>query len=324
MKSPRDERLSIWLGGVVQIHVTRACDLSCFNCTQGSNLAGKPVMITPEQFEEACISLKGYPGVVGMFGGNPVLHPQFDELCRIMRKHIPYRQRGLWCNNLRGKAAIARITFNPMYSNLNVHVQREPYEEMVRYWPEAAHVVKGLDPAWPEAAGRTEDVVGDARHSPPWVAMRDLDRLPGGLENTEENRWRLIGECDVNQFWSAMICVVKGELRGYFCEIAGAQAMLHQNEPDWPDLGMPITPGWWNQGIRAFEDQVRYHCHRCGIPLRGFGELAVSGTTEQTSQTHQLMYRPKIKGRKVEIVTSHTQLGERLVRATDYIENSGA
>ena len=59
-------------------------------------------------------------------------------------------------------------------------------------------------------------------------------------------------------------------------------------------------------------------------PLRGFGELAVSGTTEQTSQTHQLMYRPKIKGRKVEIVTSHTQLGERLVRATDYIENSGA
>ena len=49
---------------------------------------------------------------------------------------------------------------------------------------------------------------------------------------------------------------------------------------------------------------MRYHCHRCGIPLRGFGELAVSGTTEQTSQTHQLMYRPKIKGRKVEDAAS--------------------
>ena len=58
-------------GGVMQIHITRACDLACFGCTQGSNLAGKVTMITPENFEKACASLVDYFGVVGIFGGNP-------------------------------------------------------------------------------------------------------------------------------------------------------------------------------------------------------------------------------------------------------------
>ena len=54
-------------GGVIQIWVTRACDRSCFGCTQGSNLAGPPGFITTEQFEQACISLKNYFGIIGIF-----------------------------------------------------------------------------------------------------------------------------------------------------------------------------------------------------------------------------------------------------------------
>ena len=321
MKSPRDRRPGIWRQGVLQIHVTRACDLACFNCTQGSNLAGKPVMITPEQFETACQSLDGYFGVVGVFGGNPAMHPKFAELCEIMRRHIPFEQRGLWCNHPKGKAAVMRETFNPQYSNLNVHLVREAYDEFAAGWPECKPYLKGLDPSWPEAAGKPNHIVGDARHSPPWVAMQDLDVLPGGVENTEENRWKLIGTCDVNQHWSSLIGVFRGELRGWFCELAGDQAMLHQHDPAWPDLGVPIVPGWWNQPMSAFEAQARWHCHRCGIPLRGYGELAVGGTTEQCSQTHADIYTPKKAGRPVELVTLQMQLGKRLERATDYVQN---
>ena len=207
MKSPQDRRPSIWRQGVLQIHVGRACDLACFNCTQGSNLAGKPVVMTPDQFEQACISLKGYFGVIGVFGGNPTIHPQFSELCAIMRKHLPQEQCGLWSNHPRGKGADCRATFNPAYSNLNVHLVREAYDEFARDWPECKRVLKGLDTSWPEAEGKPNDIVGDARHSPPWVAMRDLDVLPDGhggtMPNTEENRWRLVGACDVNQYWSS-------------------------------------------------------------------------------------------------------------------------
>ena len=46
MKSPRDHRKGIWRNGVLQVWITRACDNSCFRCTQGSNLGGKPGMIT--------------------------------------------------------------------------------------------------------------------------------------------------------------------------------------------------------------------------------------------------------------------------------------
>lgn len=288
-------------GGILQIWVTRACDKACFGCTQGSNLGGKPGMMTPGQYAEAVESLRGYFGIVGMFGGNPAIHPQFDELCRILRESwVPFDQRGLWCNHPRGKGAICRETFSPKYSNLNVHLDREAAEEFARDWPEAAPYVKGVD--------------GDSRHSPVYVAMQDVI-------DDEAERWRLIADCDINRYWSAMVGVFRGELRAWFCEIAGAQAMLHQHEPDYPDTGLPLTPGWWRAPIEAYEQQIRYHCHRCGIPLRGRGELAIGGTTEQVSKTHAEIYRPKIKGREVQVVETLEQLGDRLPKATDYIEN---
>lgn len=316
----------------MQIHVTRACDLGCFNCTQGSNLGGKPVMMTPEQFEEVCKAVKGYFGVVGVFGGNPCLSPHFADICKIMRGQIPWEQRGLWSNHPRGKGSHCRVTFNPRYSNLNVHLVRDAYDEFSRDWPECVPFLKGLDPDWPEAKSITNRDersrrVGDARHSPPWVAMQDVDVLPDGnggtMENTEENRWKLIAGCDVNQLWSSLFGVFRGELRFWFCELAAAQAMLHQNDPNWPDTGLPVTPGVWNQPMSAFEHQARFHCHRCGIPLRGYGELAIGGTTEQVSESHADIYKPKSKGREVQLVTLQSQLGKPLERATDYIQNSG-
>ena len=365
MKAPSDLRPTIWRGGVLQIHITRACDKACFGCTQGSNLGGKPVMMTVEQLDEALHSIKGYFGVVGIFGGNPVLNPDFYAMCELLRWHFPHEQRGLWCNHPKGMGAVCRQTFCPEVSNLNVHLDREAYDEFAKDWPESIPVLKGLghhlDRAlyddlcgdfikcrdlmagmgiridrekfndfcrgwpeclgvidglghWPEAVGLGPDRVGDSRHAPPFVAMQDV--VPD-----ESKRWELIAGCDVNQFWSSMICVFRGELRAYFCELAAAQAMLHQNEPDYPDLGLPLTPGWWKQGMDAFGAQVRYHCHACGIPLRGYGNLAIGGTTEQVSETHRSIYNPKTRGRSVQVVTDLVQLGNPLERATDYVQN---
>jgi hypothetical protein len=316
MKAPSDKR-NVWRGGVLQIWVTRACDMACFHCTQGSNLGGKPGIISVDQYAEALASLEGYFGVVGMFGGNPAVHPQFGRLCKALRESwVPFEQRGLWCNHPRGNGSIARITFNPQYSNLNVHVSREAYNEFARDWPESVPYLKGLALEWPEARGLPVHRVGDARHSPVYVAMQDLPEL------TDEERWQLIGRCDVNQYWSAMICIFRGELRAYFCEIAGAQAMLHQYEPDYPDLGLLVKPGWWRKSMAAFEEQVKYHCFACGFPLRGYGDLAIGGELEQVSKTHASIYKPKVRGRQVELVDQLEQVKpDALVRGTDYIQN---
>ena len=300
LKSPRDRR-PVWRGGVIQIWVTRACDKACYGCTQGSNLGGKSAMISVDQFATACDSLKDYYGVIGVFGGNPCLHPQFDELCKVMREKIPFEQRGLWSNNLIGHGSTARITFNPAVSNLNVHEDQKALHEIMESWPEAAPYVKGYK--------------SDSRHSPPFVAMKDV--VPD-----EADRWKLIAECDINKYWSAMVCVFRGQLRAYFCEIAGAQAMLHQHETDYPDLGRLVTSRWWDQPMGVFDEQAKFHCHSCGVPLKGFGGLANSvDVKEQVSKTHESIYKLKIPERGLEVVESLGQLEPRLKKVTDYIEN---
>ena len=122
-----------------------------------------------------------------------------------------------------------------------------------------------------------------------------------------------------------MIGVFRGQLRGYFCEIAGGMSMLHQNDPDWPDTGVKIEAGWWRKGIEDFAPQVRFCCHRCGVPLKGHGSLAQASDTEgveQTSKTHSDVYLPKHPQRVVQIVTKPEEMSAgALGRFTDYIGN---
>ena len=314
MVAPGQHRPGKWRGGVIQVHVTRACDKACFNCTQGSELAGRTHFMPVEMFEQAVKSLKGYTGVVGVFGGNPALHPLFEDLCDVLIRHVPREQRGLWCNHPihPAKARKMRETFDPAVSNLNCHLDDSAYRMFKEGWPECSPF--GMDK--------------DSRHSPVFVAMKDI-----GL--TEEQRWDLISRCDINQHWSAMIGMFRGELRAWFCEVAGAQSILHQDEPDYPDTGLDPTQAfcerwqeqpdklWWQLSMRHFKDQVRKHCHECGVPLRGEGVLAQAredldanalamvdpNPKEQCSETHAAVFRPKRKHRRVELVTVPEQLG---------------
>jgi len=300
MISPGMRRPNKRCGGVMQIHITRACNLTCFNCTQGSNLRGPYSFMTPENFELSCKSLLNpdYFGTIGVFGGNPAIHPQFDKICGIMRHYFSQKQCGLWCNNLMGKGGAARKTFNPAVSNLNVHLDHEAFAEFKRDWPESLPF--GL--------------IDDSRHSPVFVSMQDVIRNKG-------KRWELIANCDINKHWSAMICEFRGELRGYFCEIAGAQAMLHQTEPNYPDLGVAVEPRWWQKSMKDFKEQVRHHCHQCGVPLRGYGTLAQAGEegVEYVSITHNNIYSTKKKGRKVQLITTPEQLESRNLVFIDYL-----
>lgn len=301
MIAPSMRRKAAWRGGIIQIHITRSCDKSCFGCTQGSNLSGKTGFIPVEKFREAVLTLRDYFGVVGVFGGNPALHPKFDELCDILIQEIPYERRGLWCNHPKGKGSIMRKTFNPHVSNLNVHLDQSAFDEFKRDWPES----------------RPFGLKEDSRHSPVYVAMKDV------IED-ESERWDLISKCDINQQWSSMIGMFRGELRAWFCEIAGAQSILHQYEEDYPDTGVPVTSGWWRKSMQDYAQQVRKHCHECGVPLRGYGSLAQDESgREQVSQSHASIYTPKRPEREVQLVQLRTEVSEQALKSVvDYVGNS--
>jgi hypothetical protein len=307
MVPPSKPRKNAWRGGIIQIWVTRSCDKACFGCTQGSNLAGKSTDITPEQFEEAVLSLKGFWGVYGVFGGNPAVAKHFEAYCEILRKHVPQEQCGLWCNKLFGKGKIAAKTFNPKVSNLNVHLDQAAFDEFKRDWP----------------GSRPFGLKEDSRHAPVYVAMQDVVDADGN-HIPEAEQWDKIANCDINQNWSSMICVFRNQLRGFFCEIAGAQAMLHQHEPDYPDTGVAVVPGWWQRPMTDFAAQVRLHCKACGVPLRGYGSLAQDESgIEQVSATHASIYNPKRVGREVQLVQLRSEVSEEaLTRVTDYVQNS--
>lgn len=303
MVSPGQRRPDAYRGGIIQLMLGRACNLACVGCTQGSQLAGRAPFMTPEQADVALRSLEGYWGVVGFFGGSPTLSPHFKEICSIARRYFPREQLGLWSNNLHGKGAIARATFNPAVSNLNMHMSHEAAAEFRRDWPESAGHLVGL--------------AGESRHSPPWVAMRDMQDM------TDAERWSLVATCDVNQKWSALVGVIGGEVLGYFCEIAYAQAALHEGDPEWPVVGVPAVPGWWQQPMGAFRAQVEQHCMACGVPLKGRGDLAVTGTVEHVSETHASIFKLKRPaGKTVVLACSRADLGGSVGVMTQYIQNA--
>ena len=62
---------------VIQIEVTNACHLSCANCSRFVGHHKRPFYMSLSDVEQAIKSLDGYPGRIGLMGGEPALHPEF-------------------------------------------------------------------------------------------------------------------------------------------------------------------------------------------------------------------------------------------------------
>lgn len=243
MKAPTDKS-----NDTIQVIVTRACDLyHCSNCTQLLPFRRDPLHMRLDVFADALASLADWPGIVGVFGGNPCVHPQFPELCRIIAEIIPPHRRGLWTNNIRGHGEIAAKTFGRGRLNLNAHANPEAAAEMDRWFP-----------------GR---VIATSRSRPSWHSPILIDRRDVGVSDAE---WPAIREtCDINLRWSAAIAERDGRAYGYFCEVAAAlDGVRGENH------GIPVEPGWWRWKMDRFTGQVEQCCDRgCGVPLAGVGHL---------------------------------------------------
>jgi len=256
----------------IQIDITNACHLHCSNCTRLLDHVKKRYFMDLDCFRRAIRAVKGFVTesepcptnsnnrgrrkVIGIIGGEPLLHPQFPELVDIMLEELPEpRYRGLWTSKdwMTGT--------HPKWGDYRPQVER----------------LIGANPTHDASGPSTKHRDGyinwnmhlpdmNVHHQPLLVASQDV--VPD-----ERRRWELIEDCWVQREWSSTV-TPKGF---FFCEVAGHFDMIF----DGPG-GLPLEPGVW-QGELAFvrnengipqpqgkfAEQIERSCTRCGacVPL---------------------------------------------------------
>ena len=78
---------------VIQIEITNACHLSCANCTRHVGHHRKPFFMNLDTVKKAILSLEEFPGRIGIMGGEPTMHPKFEEITALYREMVPDRRR---------------------------------------------------------------------------------------------------------------------------------------------------------------------------------------------------------------------------------------
>lgn len=151
---------------VIQIEVTNACNLSCTNCSRLVGHHKKPFFMSLDEVRSAIGSLKGYAGRIGLMGGEPTLHPQFAEICKIYQELIPdKRKRELWTDGFR-------------WDEYNDLIFETFDKDLIHY----------NDHSKPE----------EGWHQPILISIDEVVA-------DKEKMWRLIDNCWVQRRWSASI-----------------------------------------------------------------------------------------------------------------------
>ncbi|MDR3763151.1 MAG: hypothetical protein P4M01_03565 [Acidobacteriota bacterium] len=234
MKSPAEMK-------VIQIDLTNACHKACSNCTRFCGEHTKPFYMPVETFKKAVDSMVGFPGIVGIMGGEPTLHPQFPEMVEYFAGKI--------------QDPLAPSFVQSPTKNF------QDYHRMVKYQRGRRRALfSSLGAGYYRNFEQIHDTFGyqnlnDHRavntHQAILVTRKELG-IP------DEEWYKLRDNCWIQNVWSATI-TPKG---AFFCEIAGSLDMLFNGPGGWP-----IEPGWWKRKPSEFGDQLQW-CEMCSVACK--------------------------------------------------------
>jgi len=142
----------------IQIEITSACVLKCSNCTRFCGHHVHPNFIKTHEFTKAIDSLQGFVqetnGIIGFMGGEPLLHPKFEEFCDYALTKIPRSNLGLWSTFPAKFAHLAPVvgrTFGNLL--LNDHSRGDIFHAPLLqasedYYPDPADLFRATEHCW--------------------------------------------------------------------------------------------------------------------------------------------------------------------------------
>jgi hypothetical protein len=248
---------------IVQLEITNRCFLNCSNCTRLVGHQSQPYEMDRETFRRAVESVADHPGMIGIMGGEPTLHADFDTLvrdfatvidagCKYERLRQPvadlaaYRTRH--CSSLHHRRGLWSATGPKFLQHL------ELISEVFGYWCLNDHRHQG-------------------KHQALLMARQDLG-IPA-------DQWRAMRDrCWVQRTWSSSV----NPAGAYFCEVAAAI--------DWTLFGgrhaWPIEAGWWKRTPADFGEQLSL-CEYCAAPVNVPARLPAENRDDVTPRVYELL-----------------------------------
>jgi hypothetical protein len=273
MKSPADMK-------IIQIDITNACTKRCSNCTRYCGHHRKPFMMDFETFKRAVDSLKSYAGMVGIMGGEPTLHPEFEKFVRYFASQIGPSQA--LDHARRPITSFAEHVVTDVF-DINHHNQRGLFSSLGKKYYENFELIQ-------EVFGYqgVNDHASPSEHASLLLTRKEL-----GIPDAEWFKMR--DDCWIQNIWSATI-TPKG---AFFCEVAGALDVTFDGPGGWA-----IEPGWWKRKPADFAEQLEY-CEMCSACLKVPSRDANEEIDDVSPVMHDKLVQigsPKLKQNLVKVV----------------------
>jgi hypothetical protein len=235
MRSPAEMK-------IIQIEITNACPKRCSNCTRFCGHHTKPYFMDFDTFKQAVDSMKGFKGIVGIMGGEPTIHPEFDRFVRYYREHIGYDD-------------FSTASYEPtsdFIRHILANAYHTDYSNQRGLWT-------SVGPKYYKHFELIQDTFGYQLvndHSNP--SMHETLMVTRKEVGIPDEQWvRLRDKCWIQNLWSASI-TPKG---AFFCEVAAAMDSTLGGPGGWK-----IEPGWWKRKPADFADQLHW-CEMCSAAL---------------------------------------------------------
>lgn len=149
------------------IDITYYCGRECVYCTRcDRHLGHKRYNMDLYAFEQALLSYSEFEGLIGIIGGEPLLHPQFDEICLIIQRYYPAIKMHLFTSIDPKKSKHKDLIYRTFY-----HIAYHPH---------------------------TDEQEKEFKHQPMTIAIRDVVK-------NEKLRNELINDCWLQRKWCPTI-----------------------------------------------------------------------------------------------------------------------